>query len=252
MNGNVGLILPMLFPPGPKLGSRLWLPSDLATLVFWVKADAITGLANNDLISTWTDLSGAGNDATAAGAARPIYKTAILNGLAVARFNFSQRIATSNFARTQPTTIFMVGKQTNSAVRAMMDSAGTANAGEFEERNSTTLWLRAGSQIALTVTDMANYAVVVGVCNGASSLLSYNGTTGTGNAGSTQGAGVTLGSIAGGGYNMEGDIAEAGAFAAGLATAERQKLEGYLAWKYGLQASLAAGHPYLAAPPMFP
>ncbi len=30
---------------------------------------------------------------------------------------------------------------------------------------------------------------------------------------------------------------------------DRQKLEGYLAWEWGIQASLPSGHPYLSAPP---
>jgi hypothetical protein len=32
--------------------------------------------------------------------------------------------------------------------------------------------------------------------------------------------------------------------------AQRLEVEGYLAWKYGMQASLPSGHPYLAAPPL--
>lgn len=37
--------------------------------------------------------------------------------------------------------------------------------------------------------------------------------------------------------------------AAAIGTANRQKLEGYLAWRFGLQASLDASHPYLTNPP---
>ena len=34
-----------------------------------------------------------------------------------------------------------------------------------------------------------------------------------------------------------------------LATLDRQKIEGYLAWKWGLQTDLPVGHPYLTAAP---
>ena len=34
-----------------------------------------------------------------------------------------------------------------------------------------------------------------------------------------------------------------------LSTEDRQKLEGYLAWKWGLEANLPAGHPYESTPP---
>jgi hypothetical protein len=32
---------------------------------------------------------------------------------------------------------------------------------------------------------------------------------------------------------------------------DRQKIEGYLAWKWGIQASLPAAHPYRNAAPTF-
>ena len=34
-----------------------------------------------------------------------------------------------------------------------------------------------------------------------------------------------------------------------LSTDDRQRLEGYLAWKWGLQGSLPGGHPYESAAP---
>jgi len=34
-----------------------------------------------------------------------------------------------------------------------------------------------------------------------------------------------------------------------LSTNQRQQIEGYLAWKWGLQANLPANHPYFFAPP---
>ena len=34
-----------------------------------------------------------------------------------------------------------------------------------------------------------------------------------------------------------------------LDTTQRQKIEGYLAWKWGLQANLPSGHPYKSAAP---
>ena len=37
-----------------------------------------------------------------------------------------------------------------------------------------------------------------------------------------------------------------------LSTTDRQKLEGYLAWKWGSVASLPAGHPYKNSPPYLP
>jgi hypothetical protein len=44
-------------------------------------------------------------------------------------------------------------------------------------------------------------------------------------------------------------ISEIAYFQSVLSTTDRQKMEGYLAWKYGLNTYLPAGHPYLSAAP---
>ena len=49
-----------------------------------------------------------------------------------------------------------------------------------------------------------------------------------------------------GNRNFNGIIYEVLIYNSSLATAQRQAVEGYLAWKWGFQASLAAGHPYLS------
>lgn len=46
-----------------------------------------------------------------------------------------------------------------------------------------------------------------------------------------------------------GDYAEALMIMSALGSTERQKLEGYLAWQWGLQSNLPAGHPYKSAAP---
>ena len=49
--------------------------------------------------------------------------------------------------------------------------------------------------------------------------------------------------------NITGDIAELICVQGILSTSDRQKVEGYLAWKWGLVANLDAGHPYKSAAP---
>ena len=51
-------------------------------------------------------------------------------------------------------------------------------------------------------------------------------------------------------FPMNGEVAEVIIFLRTTTTTEQQQLEGYLAWKWGLQANLAAGHPYLSGPPI--
>jgi hypothetical protein len=70
------------------------LPTDIANLKLWLKADAgvfsdagVTPAVNNDSVQQWNDQSGNGNNATqASGPSRPTYKTGIVNGKPVIRF----------------------------------------------------------------------------------------------------------------------------------------------------------------------
>lgn len=63
-------------------------PVDTVGLSLWLKADAITGLVDNDPVATWNDSSGGANDATQGIASnRPIYKVNIVNGHPVVRFD---------------------------------------------------------------------------------------------------------------------------------------------------------------------
>ena len=53
--------------------------------------------------------------------------------------------------------------------------------------------------------------------------------------------------ISGGAF--KGDIGEVITYPSVLSSTDRQKVEGYLAWKWGLQADLSGGNPYISGPP---
>jgi hypothetical protein len=57
-------------------------PADLAGLVHWLDASALTGLTDGAPMSTWPDLSSSGLTATATGGGRPVYRAGVLNGQA--------------------------------------------------------------------------------------------------------------------------------------------------------------------------
>jgi lysophospholipase L1-like esterase len=71
----------------------------------------LTGLANDDLLATWTDFSGNNKHATAAGAARPTYKAGSFNGLPSILFDGAatyMTIPAIDLTTTQAVTIFAV------------------------------------------------------------------------------------------------------------------------------------------------
>jgi hypothetical protein len=99
-------------------------PNTIDDLSLWLKADAITGLSDGNEIVTWTDSSGDGHTGTAAATARPIYKTNIINGKPVARFDGSNdlmKLATA-FA---PQTLFIVFNYNKSATFSNYDGLFT-------------------------------------------------------------------------------------------------------------------------------
>lgn len=73
-----------------------FVPTDLANLRLWLKADAITGLSNNDPIDTWADSSGNGYDATSTSTKRPLYITNVVNSLPVVRFDGSNDVMSNS------------------------------------------------------------------------------------------------------------------------------------------------------------
>lgn len=72
-------------------------------------ANAITGLSDSDPVATWSDESGLGNDyAQASSTVRPTYRTGVLNGLPVVRFDNGNDQLVGGLTVAQPTTVIVV------------------------------------------------------------------------------------------------------------------------------------------------
>lgn len=74
----------------------------------------------------------------------------------------------------------------------------------------------------------------------------------TGNTGPLGTSGIRIGAdlvTVPGSNNWDGQIGEIVIVSGDLTVANRQKLEGYLAWKWGLEANLPSNHPYKLLPP---
>lgn len=84
-------------------------PLSLANCVLWLTADRITGLANNDPVATWSDVSGVGNHFTqGTSGRRPLYKVNQRNGYPGVYFDNSDDTLTGSLSIASPYTIFVV------------------------------------------------------------------------------------------------------------------------------------------------
>lgn len=216
-------------------------PDDIANLAVWLKADALS-LSNADPVASWTDSSGNARHATQGTAgARPTYRTNVLNGKPVVRFDgVDDRLACATFALAQPFTRVSVMARTGNAgaVVYYFDGDTVNTAGLY--KSATDEWhLFAGADLADGAAN-TSFHILVGVFNGASSNLRVDSGAGTtGNAGAGSPNGLTVGSAAGGLVPGACDVAEVAVYSRALTTAELNRIGAYLAGKYGVTWSAA-------------
>lgn len=93
-------------------GAAAFSPVDIAGMVLWLKADALTG-ADGDAVTTWVNSAGGAvaSPTQATAGAKPTLKTGILNSLPVVRFDGGDYLACSDAGMpTADFTLFLVGK----------------------------------------------------------------------------------------------------------------------------------------------
>jgi hypothetical protein len=281
-----------LTPPPTVLhwpGGGSWDPSQLSSLAAWYDADAITGLSNNDPVSTWADASGNGYDLTQTSTARPTYKTSTLNGLPVVEFDGSNDFLEASTAADWK----FLHDSTGSSVFAVWKAGTTANPGVFYALcdtggRSTAIGYRLAyldssgfddqfnTQIARGVsgtlvvgnytasgTHAANAAYLVtsisdpsnGTAAARSSIRLNGGSSVANNSAlntpstSNPTAALHLGCEQIAASFLLGYIAEVVICDTVLTSTNREKIEGYLAHKWGLTAYLPSSHPYKSSAP---
>ena len=237
----------------------LWTPAQISTALWLDAADASTITLNGSTVSQWADKSGNGRNATQPTASsQPTSNTRTLNGLNVLDFNADViGIGTPFVKINTPWLVYSVitfDSFTGNPVYIGLQGAqtthmGWSNSGNIQFYNNST------GVVGLSgVVITANAPALVGVQYDTTNLTGlYNGAA-QGSPAVTIPADTALfniGSHASGGSNyFDGAIGEIVFIQSTVSLSNRQKLEGYLAWKWGLQANLQVGHPYKNAPPL--
>jgi hypothetical protein len=245
------------FYPTDIPGCSLWLDAaDRSSMTF------SSGSLTN--ISGWNDKSGAENNATGSTTPYPQYNIKTLNGLPVIGLEAStdQFFVNNNFTVTTFPTITYAcvfswnGNSGSDPIGGIITTDTPGSYGrslgisnqiiQIENYNSftaTSSTLSLGQFYTVVVTFNGATEMTVSV-NGVKST--YAGSTGSFNNTGGLFIGNYYGNSASYGTNM--DIAELLIYGTALSTAQRQQVEQYLAWKWGLVANLPPGHPGLVRP----
>ena len=249
--GRVGM-------PFRRRGAMAWTPAQLPSLALWLDAEDTASITlNGGNVSQWNDKSGNARHATQATAAnQPEYiaSTAVLGGK-------------PSVGATETTGYGLVGTITPSfaarewlfvtayldVVTALFpdgfvfptllsgpDSFGAQRAGMGAPASAA--WSTSSMWVALPYRNGAETTSTTALPMPAT-LLRFEGPNTV-----TQTWAIGFNRTASG-RAWRGPIGEVIAVGATLSTADRQKAEGYLAWKWGLTANLPADHPYKSTPP---
>jgi hypothetical protein len=221
-------------------GSTLWLDG--------VDPDG-TGVkpANNSTLATWVDKSGSANSAT--GGVSPTYSSTSNT----VQFNGSAYLRTTAAAGNNTASTFVVFSVNSLGSFNVFGGNALSTAAFFSSGSQVGMgdW---NSNVATASTAIAagsNYILSSTISGGTASIGGNGGTLATG---STTFSGTGTFTV-GAGYidhrnKLSGTISEVIEYSNAVTTTQRQQVEGYLAWKWGLQSNLPGGHPYYSAPPV--
>jgi hypothetical protein len=239
------------FQPTQVSGCALWLDG----------ADASTVVCTGANVTQWTDKSGNGRSPTGFGSTTLTTinaTTAItLNGTDT-YFYFSNATPMNNTPNLTAFVVGIFGSGMSSTERLLgfgnIDWNNGVNCvafGKFSGVNRIS-YERGGTTVSGSVSITPPVSFVGSVVFTSSNVNQW--VNGTINASGTYSFATfnynlfNIGRFSGGGLYWRGAIGEVIAYNSALSTTQRQQIEGYLAWKWGLQSSLPAGHPYQTVP----
>lgn len=244
-----------------------WTPGNLGSaLVGWWDAKnsaSITQAAT--AVSAWADLSGSGNTLRqTTGAAQPVYSVTALNGLPGVIATSGRKLKSTTGinlpAASTPFSIMMVGCATtlpssigmlfgfgNNAAQGMPSLGLRSTGGAYFDH------FNGGQVVAPSIYNIPRILFVEAAGTGTTRIyvdgvlfLSGNHVT----SGITAAKTVNMFQWQASGFDQPGIIQESLITNSILSSGDRQKLEGYSAWRWGLQSNLDVSHPYKNAPPL--
>lgn len=250
-------------------GPKLWRPDSLGSnLALWLDAeDASTITLNGSTVSQWNDKSGNGRNVSQATATnQPTYQATGLNAkptLSSDGNDVLRGTVTINELADAVSVFCVSTLETTSASYARLVSyQASGNPNDFGNSASFSLsrnialqeyfLYRNNASVATIATTYSQASIIGAIYNGTNGTLYEDGTASTSGAsvgafGKT--ATLSIFNTVAGTETWVGKVSEIVMASSALSTINRQRLEGYLAWKWGLESSLPSTHPYKLLPP---
>ena len=250
-----------------KVIAKSFNPTSIAGTQLWLDAADPSTITGTSPVTAWRDKSGNGNNGTASGS--PVLLANSLNGSYPSiYFNGSSSIAGATVISGTTLTAFCIlqttdanlntnGRLLSLSTPGQNDYNTNLTASAFIQVNPTYIGTSRGG-IGSIVYDVpvGTSALVATIFDGNTSNTFYgNGSsvvTATA-AGWNQSFSITTycigNAINPNGAWYKGRIGEIILYSTALTNPQRQQVEGYLAWKWGLQVNLPQTHPYKLFPP---
>jgi hypothetical protein len=242
---------------------KIWSPLTLPALTLWLDASDRSTLTFSGInVTQWNDKSGVGNNATSVGTIPYTGTIGKLNAMTypgTASTYFAGPLVNTGSTLTA-FSVFLMNSSSYSSARIL--SLAKPGSVDFNSALYTTPIQRFSSGFSAyrNFTTLGSSTASFGVPVLASSL--FTGADNTFYLNGTQGS--TVASSGNFGYSnyevggsfgeenlvpLNGLIGEVIHYTASLTINQRQQVEGYLAWKWGLQGSLPSFHPFKLFPP---
>lgn len=244
--------------------SVLWTPARIATAQWFDAADASTITLNGSTVSQWADKSGNGRHMTQSTAS--LQPTWAVSSFSLPSVNFVAHEMLSNAisASNSDFAVYAILKQTKTTTNNndSLFSTRTNVNGSFQIASNLTQLVASGQNLSgsfianvIDTSIAANYRIIrlESTITEIKTYLNSNlsATSAAGNSfNASPTLGFQLGRNRGGGAYLWADHAEWVITPSVQGAPTSDRIEGYLAWRWGQQSLLPAGHPYKNSPPI--
>lgn len=244
--------------------SGLWTPASITTGFWFDASDATTITTVGGKVSAWSDKSGNARDVSqSVDASRPTYAATGQNGLGEVQFNGHRLERTQADVSTSWTCVIAARNNTTIGNQCMVGFGSTTAANprwQLDRNGTTARMIRRNDAGSIAQAEQGTHTVSAfiqaGTCDGSLVGVSLNGAslaTVAAPAGVFTVNRLTLGAIYAGTSTptllLNGEIYEVVYAPSMLSTLDRERIEGYLAHKWGLASVLPAGHTFKSAAP---